>query len=237
MGHARAAVLAVQHDGGASLGALRAPLLERGVAVAVWQASREPEPPAEAFDALLVLGGGANPDGSGDRAPLERERTLLREAHERGAPVLGICLGAQLAAQALGGRCLPSPRPEHGWRAIWPTPAAAADPLLAGLRTGDRVMQWHAWSFEPPPGAVVLAENDVGVQAFRAGTTWGLQFHPEVTRPALERQAAVTAEFLAAQGYPRERLLADTTRWLPRQLALAAAITRGFAGLVARAAA
>ena len=214
-------VLVAEHDGGAPLGSLRAPLVGEGVDVVVWNASSASEPPVQRFDGLIVLGGGANPDGSGDGAPLELEQDLILRAHGGGTPVLGICLGAQLASLALGGRCYPSPQREHGWCDVELTEAASSDRLFGGLDARQTVMQWHAWAFEPPPGATELVRNAVCSQGFRAGrTTWGLQFHPEVSAPQLEAQFAVSRGELASWGFSADRMLADTHRHLPAQLAL-----------------
>lgn len=226
----RPVVLAVEHEGGAPLGSLRAPLEAEGVEVTIWDASRDPGPPLATYDGLLVLGGGANPDGSGDGAPLELERELIGRAHATGTPVLGICLGAQLAALALGGRCYPAPRREHGWCEVELTPAAGTDPLLGGIESRQMVMQWHAWAFEPPPGAVELGRNEVCSQAFRAGpTTWGFQFHPEVSAPQLEAAFERWRSDLASWGFSADRLLEDTHRHLPAQLRLADRVAGRFA--------
>jgi GMP synthase-like glutamine amidotransferase len=187
------------------------------------------------YEALVVLGGGANPDGSGDPAPLDLERSLIADAHARGIPVLGICLGAQLATEALGGRTYATRHTEHGWHQIELTPEASEDPLLAGLERSHAVMQWHAWAFEPPPGAVELARNDACTQAFRIGaTTWGFQFHPEVTAAGLEEQIHLRQSTIRDLGLSPARMLADTRQYLPRQLRLAATLASRFGSAVAK---
>ena len=127
--------------------------------------------------------GGAMSVLDAERLPyLDAERLLLREAVERAVPVLGICLGGQLLASALGAAVRPNTRPEAGWLDVRPTAHAAGDALLGHLSAPTPVYQWHVDVFDIPAGAVRLATSELSPnQAFRHGDrSWGLQFHPEV---------------------------------------------------------
>ena len=101
---------------------------------------------------LIVLGGIVNPDGTDGDAPLDREREVIADAHARGLPVLGICLGAQLIAQALGGSAERMPAGEVGWVPIEFDEAAASDALLAGAPRRLDVNEWHNYACTPPAG-------------------------------------------------------------------------------------
>src|SRR5882757_9207162 len=147
-------VLVVQHDLDAPLAALEPPLAALGVRTVTWHAPAQPEPPAGSFDGLIVLGGIVNPDGSDGDAPLEREREVIADAHARGLPVLGICLGAQLIAQALDGSAVRMPAGEVGWVPIEFEQAAESDALLAGAPRALDVQEWHSYACKPPAGAV-----------------------------------------------------------------------------------
>ena len=136
---------------------------------------------AEDVAGVIALGGTMSA-WEEERAPhLAVVRALLADAHAAGVPVLGVCLGAQMVARALGAEVRRAPAPEIGWLAVEPTPAAAGDALLGGLREPTRVYQWHQDVFELPAGAELLASSAAAPhQAFRAGArTWGVQFHPE----------------------------------------------------------
>jgi GMP synthase-like glutamine amidotransferase len=101
--------------------------------------------------------------------------------------VLGVCLGAQLIAKALGARVGPLPSPQIGWFDLEQTPEAAEDPLFADLPRRFASFQWHSYAFELPPHAVPLARDSVCLQAFRAGRrAWGIQFHAEVTKESVD---------------------------------------------------
>lgn len=121
-----------------------------------------------------------------DQPYLHREIQYIRDAANRGQMVLGVCLGAQLIAKALGARVYPNAVKEIGWAPVSFTPAAASDPLLVGLSEPEMIFHWHGETFDLPPGAARLASSDACVnQAFRAGDRiYGLQFHLEVT-PAM----------------------------------------------------
>ena len=137
---------------------------------------------ARDFGGIVPLGGSMQAWDE-ERLPfLGRERELLREAVDEGVPVLGICLGGQLLARALGAEVRPAERPEVGWRLVEALPEAADDKLLAHQREPAGVYQWHLDVFEVPDGAVRLARSEQSEnQAFRYGErAWGLQFHPEV---------------------------------------------------------
>jgi GMP synthase-like glutamine amidotransferase len=136
---------------------------------------------AEAYDALIFMGG---PMSVNDDLPyLRGEEGLIRDAIRRGIPVLGICLGSQLIAHALGVEVRRCARKEIGWFDIELTPAARRDPLFAGLANREIVFHWHGETFDLPEGAVLLASSErCRNQAFRLGeSVYGLQFHPEVT--------------------------------------------------------
>ena len=138
-------------------------------------------PPALAEAAGLVFMGG--PMSVTDDLPyLREEERLIQEAMARRVPVLGVCLGSQLIAHALGSRVYPNPVKEIGWFPVRFTRAPRADRLFAGLAE-ETVFHWHGETFDLPPDAELLASSDAcRHQAFRIGTNaYGLQFHLEVT--------------------------------------------------------
>jgi GMP synthase (glutamine-hydrolysing) len=229
-------VLVVQHDLDSPLAALEPPIAALGVRTITWHALSQPEPPAGSFDGLIVLGGIVNPDGTDGDAPLEREREVIADAHARGLPVLGICLGAQLIAQALDGSAERMPAGEVGWVQIEFAEAAQHDALLAGAPQRLEVNEWHNFACLPPAGAAVLARSPACVQAFRVGaTTWALQFHVEVTRPVLEEWCEAAAAEIEALGLPVDALL-GTDEQLTQQMRLAAGIADRFGRAVLAAA-
>jgi len=113
---------------------------------------------------------------------IEREKVLLLEAMGRDIPVLGVCLGAQVIASALGARVYAGDHPEVGWGQVTLTESGLADPLMAGVDHVLPVLHWHGETFDLPEGAVNLAYSEkFENQAFRVGSkTYGLQFHLEV---------------------------------------------------------
>jgi GMP synthase-like glutamine amidotransferase len=135
------------------------------------------------YDGLIFLGG---PMSVNDDLPyLARELELIRQAEARRQPVLGICLGAQLIARALGATVRRNSAKEIGWYGLRFTEAARADRLFQGLTT-ETVFHWHGETFDLPPGAELLASSELcRNQAFRVDeSVYGLQFHLEVT-PAI----------------------------------------------------
>jgi GMP synthase (glutamine-hydrolysing) len=127
---------------------------------------------------VLVMGGPMNVDEV-DRFPgLAAEREWLAEAVRIGIPVLGICLGAQLLAKALGAEVRPGEGPEIGFAPV--DVHDPADPILGALAPRTTVLHWHGDVFDLPAGAEPLASSaQTKHQAFRHGNAWGLLFHPE----------------------------------------------------------
>jgi GMP synthase-like glutamine amidotransferase len=137
-------------------------------------------PDIAAYDALIFLGG---PMSVNDDLPdLQHEMECIRQAMSQRQPVLGICLGAQLIARAVGATVRRNPAKEIGWYGLRFTEAAAGDRLFHGL-SEETVFHWHGETFDLPHGAELLASSDLcRNQAFRIGeNVYGLQFHLEVT--------------------------------------------------------
>lgn len=176
------------HHWDAASGVFGDVVAERGHELVEWNAPAEQGlPAAEEFDAVLVFGGTMHVDQEDRHGWLREENDFLRRLVADRVPVLGVCLGGQLLAKALGAPVRRMPSPEVGWVEVELTPEAADDPLFGGLPPRFDSLQWHSYAFEPPPGAVLLARNECCSQAYRAGeAAWGLQFHAEVTRATLE---------------------------------------------------
>ena len=195
----------------------------------------EPLPALDEVDGILALGGEQSVRDI-DRLPvLAAEAALLREAVERGLPVLGVCLGAQLLAHALGGRVTRLPQRMIGWTPIEALPAAAGDPVAGALPPGAVALHWNEDGFEPPPGAVELLRRPAGtVEAFRYGPcAWGVQFHPEVDPEGLDGWYAEGTWELEEAGVTEEQARAADALHLPGQRALSDALFGGFARVVA----
>lgn len=164
-------------------------------------------PNASALAALVVLGGPMGVYQAADHPHLLAEQRLLEAAVSHGIPVLGICLGAQLLAAALGAPVYQGPAPEIGFGEVKLTADGADDPLLGPAGASFPAFHWHADTFDLPPGAAHLAATRAyHHQAFRVGArAWGLQFHIELDKglakewaAALPRGSAVTEPQRAA---------------------------------------
>ena len=143
--------------------------------------------PLEDSSGLVVLGGPMSANDSDKYRFLEPELTWIQEAVETQVPTLGICLGAQLLAKALGERVYPNRVKEIGWYEIEVLPPAAEDRLFVASGPTETVFQWHGDTFDLPAGAVHLARSELCPnQAFRFGPlAYGLQFHVEMTPPLM----------------------------------------------------
>jgi GMP synthase-like glutamine amidotransferase len=141
----------------------------------------DPVPSLEELVGLVVLGG---PMGVGDieaHPHLRAEIDLLAATVDADVPVLGVCLGAQLLAHALGAEVLSGRATEVGLGNVTLTPAGERDPVLGGAGRRLPVLHWHDDTFVLPAGAELLASSDQCVnQAFRVGRAYGLQFHVEL---------------------------------------------------------
>jgi GMP synthase (glutamine-hydrolysing) len=146
-------------------------------------------PALEEVGGVVSMGGPMSVSQQAAYPWIARELALLRRAVERRLPVLGVCLGAQMLAAALGAKVAPNPQKEIGWYPVIREPGADGDPLLAAFGQTETVFQWHGDTFGLPTGAVRLASSPLRQgssrrmeQAFRYGDrAWGLQFHVEVT--------------------------------------------------------
>ncbi|HEX6652011.1 MAG TPA: type 1 glutamine amidotransferase [Thermoleophilaceae bacterium] len=165
-----------------------------------WVPSSGP-PPFDDFDALMIFGGSMHVDQNHEYPWMDSEKEFIREQLERGTPILGVCLGSQLLAEAAGAAPFRMPDPEIGWYEVEITDAGAADPVLGPLAPSVEVFEWHHYAAPLPPGAVELARTPASVQAFRieGKPAWGLQFHAEVTRENLSGWLAGWDESEAAE--------------------------------------
>jgi GMP synthase (glutamine-hydrolysing) len=205
-------LLVVQHEPSSPPGLLTGAAAATGVELVVVEAPGEPVPVTlDGADGLVVLGGVMDADETDDYPHLARTKELLAHAAARSAPTLGICLGAQLAAAALGGRAYPGPAGEEiGWSKVELTDAGRADPVTGALREPVELFEWHHDTFDPPPGAILLAGGAVyPSQAFRLGSVVAVQFHPEVDGPLLAGWWAGTTP---APSYPIDEVIAGASR-------------------------
>jgi len=198
----------------------------------------DPLPDLEAVDGLVSFGGDQSALDLERHPYLVEEVALLREAVARDVPVLGVCLGAQLLAHALGGSVRRLPNRAVRWARLEHTPAGAADPLVARLPDPVPALHWNEDAIEPPPGAEELLDRGgLGCAAFRAGSAWGVQFHPDVDGATLDGWYAAYGEWLRVAGVDERAARAADARHLPGQAATADALFGGFVELTrARAA-
>jgi len=204
------------------LGSLEAPLRERGFAIETVDVAtaRFPLPQAERCDLLVVLGGPIGVYDQREYPFLTSEIACIAARLAARRPVLGICLGAQLMAAALGARVYPGAHgAEIGWSPIEAAPGPADSPewFAPLLAPGLAVFHWHGDTFDLPPGASHLAKTELYMnQSFSIDNfALGLQFHPEVTETGLERWYVGHAYELHYAGISPTRLRADAQRYAP----------------------
>jgi len=183
-------VLVFQHVAFEGLGQIEPLLRERGANIRWqrWYDAPSAELPGTAdVDLLIVMGGPMSVHDESDHPWLPTEKKWIRTALDAGVPMLGICLGAQLIAESLGGRVERHPEPEIGW---FPIELTEAGQDLFGTSGGSgTVLHWHGESYSLPPGAERLASSAAcGEQGFRLGQkVVGLQFHLEMRPEDLAR--------------------------------------------------
>ncbi|OAI29631.1 GMP synthase [Methylosinus sp. R-45379] len=195
--------LAIRHVAFEDLGSFAEPIAAAGYSIRYVEAGMQPIP-AEAADAdlVIVLGGPIGVYQTEEYPFLADEAALLRARLGRDAPTLGICLGSQLMAAALGARVYPGGAgKEIGFAPISLTQAGRDSALAALVEPEAEVLHWHGDTFDLPDGAVLLASSALYAhQAFAVGRRGlALQFHPEAERDSLERWfIGHTAELSAA---------------------------------------
>ncbi len=200
----------IQNDPDVPLGAFAGYLAETGVPCRIVRTyAGEAPPPVIELSAAIVLGGAMGVHDT-DRHPFRAEvKRFVRKCATHAVPLLGICLGGQILADAQGGRVTSNSCGEKGTLTVHLSPAGQRDPLFTGMTAEFVTFQWHNDCFALPDGAELLAFSAACPgQAFRFGAhCYGLQFHPEVDWSIVALWARETAETAASA----ERFLADFT--------------------------
>jgi GMP synthase (glutamine-hydrolysing) len=177
--------LAIVHQTDAGPGVFAEAARGRGWQLDEWLLSeRGTGPPREIadYDAVLTFGGAMHADQE-DRHPwLRFEKDFVEAMLDDGMPLLAVCLGTQILADAAGGVARRASEPEIGWFEVEVTEEGADDPVIGPLAPSFTAFEWHSYEAMPPDSAVVLARSAICPQAYRIGDrVWGIQFHAEVS--------------------------------------------------------
>jgi GMP synthase-like glutamine amidotransferase len=199
--------LIVQHEDPTPPGLLGQWLDERHAEIDVLRIDLEAQiPDPRGYQLIASLG--SEFAAFDDSVPfISRESELIRQAAEHDVPFLGLCFGGQLMARVLGGKSFRSERSEIGWL---PVRSSVPDLIPEGPW-----FQWHFDTFTLPPGAKLIADTDVGPQAYVIGRSLGLQFHPEVTPQIMDSWVRAYRHELDGDGVDPDALLEETNRLAP----------------------
>ncbi len=214
-------VLIVKHIGVEGPGSIGMHLHQEGIPYRILNLeANERFPKLDGLTHVILLGGPMNVYEE-DRYPfLAQEDLFIKEAVQRGKRILGICLGAQLIAKALGAKVYRAPAKEIGWYDLSLTKEARSDPVFSGFPETFSAFQWHGDTFDLPKAAKLIATSDpILNQAFRYGeNAYGLQFHLEVTEEMIGEWVKEYEEEFEPEDFPRfskEQILKDTeTKWM-----------------------
>jgi GMP synthase-like glutamine amidotransferase len=204
---ARLRTLIVQHEEPTPAGLLGDWLERRNAEIDLLRIDLgEQAPDARQYDLIALLG--SELPAFDDSVPfIYRESELIRQAMAADVPMLGLCFGGQLMARALGGRSFRAARSEVGWFRV-----QSKDPDLI---SDGPWFEWHHDSFTLPPGARLIAETEVGPQAYVIGRSLGLQFHPEVTPEIVEGWVRAYRDELHDDPLDLDAMLEETNRRAP----------------------
>ena len=184
-------ILILQHADSEHAGNIAA-ALEREkracVTVRIFADESIPDDPAD-FAGLIIMGGPMSVYEHAKYEFIQHELQLITLALEQNKPILGVCLGSQLLAAALGAKVFPGPRKEIGWHEVAKLPGGRGDVVFDALPDSFMAMHWHGDIFDLPDGAVPLLRSDLtALQAFRYGkNVYGLLCHLELTYPQIDR--------------------------------------------------
>ena len=200
--------LVVEHDELSVPGMLGAYAGELGIGLdAVVPSAGEAFPHPADYDLVMMMGAPWSVYDLEIEHWTSEEEELVREALDAGVPFLGICFGAQLVSQALGGEVRKAASGEYGW--------APVETLAPAVIPAGPWLHWHGDTFTVPPGAELLARTGTGPQAYRLGTNLCVQFHPEVDRATIEPWVEMSEDLLRANDVDPGRLLVETERREP----------------------
>lgn len=177
----------------------------------------QPLPGLDSFDVLVIMGGPMGADDEADYPWMAAEKTLIRDSIAAGKKVLGVCLGAQLIARALGAPVTANPEKEIGWFPVYPTSAGLADSIGRLFADKPQVLHWHGDTFAAPKGAIPLLESEgCANQAFRYGdNVLALQFHLELQAENVAALCEACPQDLAPGSYVQDQdsMLAGAERF------------------------
>ncbi len=176
---------------------------------------------------LVIMGGPMSADDYAQHPGLKAETKLAKAAMAANKPILGICLGHQIVARALGGTLMKDQEPEYG---MGPIRWVGQDDDVAMWSKNTDVLHWHADQVTLPPGAKLLARSQATkVQAFRLGSALGLQFHLEVTAPLFEEWMQVPSMIGTMKKSKIAKMRDEFIKGMPQMQPLADAIFSAFA--------
>ena len=218
------------------LGLAEAPLRDAGLTIVErYVSAGDPLPEPDEIDAIISFGGDQSAVDLHTEPALAREVVLLERAFARDLPILGLCLGGQLLARALEAPVRRARKRTVAWRELERLPDAAGDPLVEALPDRIPALHWNEDVFDLPRVATeILGPRNEGVEAFRAGSAaYGLQFHPEVDPPSLDRWYADYGDWVGEAGVPEPEARAADARHEHAQADLGHRLFTAFAGIVA----
>lgn len=224
---------ALYHVPSETLGIIKSCIDKKNLSVVEHHIYKNEVPPfSSSVSALIVMGGPMNVYETHLYPFLDAEVKLIAQVISAKRPILGICLGAQLLAKALGAQIYPNSMREVGWYPVELLPEARNDMLFSAVPRTFDVLHWHGDTFDLPEGAVHLARSDRCVnQAFRWGNNaWGLQFHLEVTPEMVDEwvQGEESASYVCGAGECPEMITEKTPIFFSRLQPLAEQIFFSF---------
>lgn len=187
----------------------------------------------EGYSALVVLGGAQSAYETEEHPYLTREMDLCQAFMDAGKPIAGFCLGAQILARALGGEVVPGRQKEIGWYDLTLTNAGAEDAILGAHPKTLLAYHFHGDRIEAVPAVNLASSALTQCQLFRYGTNvYGFQYHAEVDGPLIDVMCRNNADYMAANGFDAEEIIAESAEKLPAFVGVCGEMLRRWLDLI-----